>query len=200
MKKVLFSLLIATASSLIAFTPLAELPIGADMPKSDIKMKDISGKKISLKDANGKNGLMVMFTCNTCPWVIKNQQRTREICAYANEKGLGVVLINSNEAQRGDDDSFEAMKAYAKEQKLNWYYTVDKDSELADAFDAKRTPEVFLFNKEAKLIYHGAIDDNPGDGSAVNRQHLKEAIGEYTSGKEISVKTTRSVGCSIKRL
>lgn len=200
MKKLFFSSMVLMALALISFSPLAELPIGAEMPKSDVKMKDISGKEISLKDAAGKNGWMIMFTCNTCPWVVKNQERTREICAYATEKGLGVILINSNEAQRGDDDSFEAMKAYAKEQKLTWFYTVDKNSELADAFEAKRTPEVFLFNKEAKLIYHGAIDDNPGDASAVNRKHLKEAIDEYINGKDITVKTTRSVGCTIKRL
>jgi thioredoxin-related protein len=141
-----------------------------------------------------------MFSCNTCPYVIKNQQRTSEVCKYALENGIGVVLVNSNEAQRDEDDSYEAMKEYAKEQGYNWYYAVDKNSVIADAFGAKRTPENFLFNKEGKLVYHGAIDDNPSDAGSVSRRHLKEALTELVNGKDISVKTSRSVGCGIKRL
>ena len=199
MKKIVLSIFSLAALSLLSFAPASELPIGADMPKADLKMKDISGKEISLKDAAGKNGLLVMFSCNTCPWVIKNESRTREICQYAKEKGMGVILINSNEAQRGDDDSFDAMKAYAKNNQYSWYYTVDENSVLADAFGATRTPEVFLFSKEGKLVYHGAIDDNPADAGGVNRKHLKEAIDESVNGKDVSVKTSRSVGCTIKR-
>ena len=179
--------------------PLTELPIGADMPKADYEMTDISGKKVTLKDAKKKNGLLVMFSCNTCPYVIKNQERTKEICAYALKNDIGVVLVNSNEAQRESDDSFESMKQYAKDQSYRWFYVVDVKSELADAFGANRTPENFLFNKEGKLVYHGAIDDNP-DATNVTRKHLWEAIGEMTTGKEVSVNTSKSVGCTIKRL
>lgn len=184
----------------LSFRAIEELPIGAEMPKGEVKMKDISGKEISLKEAQQKNGLLVMFSCNTCPYVVRNQQRTREICKYALENNIGVILVNSNEGQRGEEDSYEAMKTYAREQGYNWYYVVDKNSVIADAFGAKRTPENFLFNKEAKLVYHGAIDDNPSDASHVDREHLKEAITELISGKDISVKTSRSVGCGIKRL
>lgn len=187
------------AVGLFSFMPLTELPIGADLPKADVKMKDVSGKEISFKAAQKKNGLLVMFSCNTCPYVIKNQQRTKEVAAYALKNDIGVVLVNSNEAQRSDDDSYEAMKAYAKEQGYNWYYVVDEKSAIADAFGANRTPENFLFNKEGKLVYHGAIDDNP-DASSVTRKHLWTAIDEMTGGKEVSVKTSRSVGCNIKRV
>ena len=200
MKKIVLSVFGIAALSLLSFAPVEELPIGAAMPKADVKMKDISGKEVSLKDAAGKNGLLVMFSCNTCPWVVKNESRTREICQYALENKLGVILVNSNEGQRGSDDSFEAMKAYAKDQQFKWYYTVDKNSELADAFGAKRTPEIFLFDKDNKLVYHGAIDDNPGDGGGVQRKHLKVAIDETVQGKDVSVKTSRSVGCTIKRV
>lgn len=141
-----------------------------------------------------------MFSCNTCPYVIRNQKRTAEICTYAKEKGMGVIVVNSNEAYRSGDDSFEAMKDYAKEQNYKWYYVVDKNNEVADAFGANRTPETFLFNASGKLIYHGAIDDNPSDASSVTRQHLKIAIDEYLEGKEIATKESRSVGCSIKRM
>lgn len=196
MKNILLS---AFASfGLLAFT-VNELPIGAPIPKGDVKMKDVSGKEITLNEVKKANGLLVMFSCNTCPYVIKNQQRTKSISEYAISKEIGVVLINSNDTQRDGDDSFESMKKYAKDQAYQWYYSVDKNSELADAFGALKTPECFLFNKEGKLVYHGAIDDNPGDESSVNRFHLKEAINEMITNKEVSVTTSRSVGCAIKR-
>lgn len=192
-------LLLIAAVSVFA-TPLTELPIGASLPMADVKMKDISGKEVSLKDAKKKNGLLVMFSCNTCPWVIKNQSRTNEIAAYALKNDVGVVLVNSNAGQRDDEDSFEAMKKYAKEQGYTWFYVVDEKSAVADAFGANRTPENFLFNADDKLVYHGAIDDNPGDVNGVKRKHLKEALDEMIAGADVSVKTTRSVGCTIKRL
>lgn len=199
MKKIAaFSLL--SVFSLLSFKKSNDLPIGADLPKADVKMKDVSGKEVSFNEAKKSNGLLVMFSCNTCPYVIKNQQRTKEICQYALANNIGVVLINSNEAQRDNEDSYEAMKKYAAAQGYKWYYAVDKNSEMADVFGASRTPENFLFNKEGKLVYHGAIDDNPSDGNNVTRKHLREAISEMLNGKDITVKTSRSVGCSIKRI
>lgn len=200
MKKLFLLFMAASSAALISFTRVDELPIGSDLPKPEAKLKDISGKEISLKEASGKNGLLVMFSCNTCPVVVKNQKRTLEVCRYARENNIGVVLVNSNEAQRQEDDSYNAMKEYAKDQGYAWYYVVDKNSEVADAFGASRTPENFLFNKEGKLVYHGAIDDNPSDPGSVKRNHLRQAISELVGGKEIAVKTSRSVGCSIKRL
>ena len=140
-----------------------------------------------------------MFSCNTCPWVIKNQSRTAEIANYALSKEVGVILLNSNEGQRGDADSYSEMKQYAAAQGYKWYYAVDANHVLADEFGANRTPEVFLFNGEGKHVYHGAIDDNPGDASAVNRKHLQVAIDEMLSGKEVTQKESRSMGCQIKR-
>jgi len=201
MKKILLSTLAISAAGMMAFTAIDELPLGATIPKAEVKMKDaVTGKEISLKDAKKKNGLLVMFSCNTCPYVIKNQDRTKEIAEFATKNDVGVVLVNSNEKLRGDDDSFQAMQQYAKDQGYKWAYVVDQNSALADAFGANRTPETFLFNKEGKLVYHGAIDDNPNDPSSVSRKHLQEAISEMNSGKDISVKTSRSVGCTIKRL
>ena len=193
-------MLAVSALSLAAFTSITELPIGSEMPKADVKMKDVSGKEVSLKDAKKKNGLLVMFSCNTCPYVVKSQQRTVEISNYALKNDIGVILINSNEGSRNSDDSFAAMQAYAKDQGYKWFYTVDEKSVLADAFGAKRTPETFLFNKDGKLVYHGAIDDNPSNAGAVSRKHLKEAIDETVSGKDVTITTSRSVGCTIKRI
>jgi thioredoxin-related protein len=201
MKKILSILIFSTLLGSFAFTVASTDPItiGADLPKAAVKMQDVSGKMISIKDAAKANGVLVMFSCNTCPYVLKNQDRTVEIAAYALQKDLGVIVLNSNEAYRTKDDSFDAMKAYAKDQKYKWSYVVDKNHEIADAFGANRTPEVFMFDKNMKLVYHGAIDDNPSDAKAVNRSHLKIAINELTEGKEISVKESKSVGCSIKR-
>jgi len=199
MKKILFAALPA-AALMLAIGANDPLPIGSPIPSPELKMKDVSGKEVSLQDAKTDKGLLVMFSCNTCPYVIKNQSRTYEACKYAQGYGIGVVILNSNEAKRGEDDSYEDMKAYAKEQGYNWYYLVDNNSAIADAFGANRTPECFLFNGEGKLVYHGAIDDNPSDASAVSRKHLVAALDELKDGKEIAVKTSRSVGCSIKRL
>lgn len=199
MKRFLIPFLALAALTGLAFSFADPLPIGSPMPKASLKLKDISGKEIAMKDATGANGILVMFSCNTCPYVIKNQQRTIEVAGYAKQHNLGFIVLNSNEAQRSSDDSFEAMQAYAKEQHYNWSYVVDKNNEVADAFGANRTPECYLFNKDLKLVYHGAIDDNPSDPAHVKRHHLEEAINELVAGKEISVKESRSVGCSIKR-
>ncbi|MDB5252367.1 MAG: thiol-disulfide isomerase [Flaviaesturariibacter sp.] len=199
MKKILFLSAAVATLGLAAFTVIDDLQIGSSLPKADVKMKDVSGKEITLKSAMGKNGLLVMFSCNTCPYVVKNQARTKENAAAALSKNIGVVLVNSNEAQRGDDDSYDAMKAYAKEQGYRWSYVVDQNSVIADAFGAKKTPECFLFDNGGKLVYHGAIDDSPSNPDAVSRQHLKVAMEELVAGKEVSVKTSSSVGCGIKR-
>ena len=202
MQKILLSFAALALLATLAFTtgdPAVPLAIGSNMPKAELKMKDVSGKDISIKNVVKSNGVLVMFSCNTCPYVVKNQERTIAINAYAQKMNVGVIVLNSNEAYRTEDDSYEAMQAYAKDQKYNWSYAVDKNNEMADAFGAKRTPEIFLFDKTLLLVYHGAIDDNPSDASAVGRHHLKEAINELASGKEISVKESRSVGCGIKR-
>jgi len=200
MKKGLISLLLLPAMVFLSFTMEDPLPLGASLPKADNKLKDISGKEVSLKDVMKENGLLVMFSCNTCPVVINNQARTKEICQFASKKSIGVVLLNSNEANRKNSESLSAMQEYAKGQGYNWYYAEDKNNELADAFGASRTPECFLFDKDGKLIYHGAIDDSPSDAASVKRNHLKEAINEALAGKEVSVKQSKSVGCAIKRI
>lgn len=203
MKKLSFPGFFLPVLALLSFYPyrLSEgsLPIGAPLPKAEVVVKDVSGKSISLAAAKQENGLLVMFTCNTCPYVIRNQGRTKEVCAYAANRKVGVILLNANEGDRNGGNSFEEMQAYAKAQGYSWYYALDDKSVLADAFGANRTPECYLFDKKGILIYHGAIDDSPGDPGQVKRHHLQSAIDEMLSGKEVTVKETRSVGCSISR-
>ena len=200
MKKIFYAAFPVLALAAAFAVNVDPLPLGSPIPKPDLKMKDVSGKEISLQEARTDKGLLVMFSCNTCPYVIKNQSRAYEVCEYALGSGLGVAVLNSNEAQRSADDSYEDMKAYAKEQGYGWYYMVDQNSSLADAFGANRTPECFLFDGSGKLVYHGAIDDNPNDAGALSRKHLRVAIDEVLGGKEVTLKQSRSVGCGIKRL
>lgn len=183
----------------LSFHPAVELPLGAALPLPEQKLEDIRGGSISLAGALKENGLLVMFSCNTCPYVLKNQKRTLAAGKEALQKSIGVVLINSNEGTRVGDDSKEAMKKYAKAQGYQWPYVVDPGSRMADAFGARRTPECYLFNGSGKLVYQGAIDDNPSDPGAVVRKHLQIAMKEMLFKKNISVMQTRSVGCAIKR-
>jgi thioredoxin-related protein len=200
MKQIIFiSSAIMLVTAIAAFKISSVLPIGSALPKGDVTMKDIRDEDISMKDAARKNGLLVMFTCNTCPYVVKNQERTRAICKYAMQNNIGVILLNSNEGDRDGGNSLAAMRQYAKTQKYDWYYVVDKNSEIADAFGANRTPENFLFDKNLKLVYHGAIDNNPSDANRVTRQHLKEAVNNMLLGKDVVLKESRSVGCTINR-
>jgi len=201
MKKIIFYSLLLSPLALASFksNTYNSLPIGASLPKADMSMQDVSGKTISLQQARKENGLLVMFSCNTCPVVIANQSRTKQICKYATDNKIGVTVINSNEGGRNDDESFESMQAYAREQSYRWFYALDKNNVIADAFGATRTPECFLFDKDNKLIYHGAIDDSPGDINSVKHNYLKQAIDEMTAGKNITVKESRSIGCSIRR-
>ena len=199
MKKLSAPAAAIAAFLLFSFISVDPLTIGSKLPLPDKKLKDVSGKEISLKESSDKNGLLVMFSCNTCPYVIKNQQRTLAIGDYAQKNGIGIILLNSNEDNRDNGDSFESMKAYAAKQQYQWKYVVDENSELANAFGASRTPECFLFNKDLKLVYHGAIDNNPSDAGNVSRKHLQISIDELIGGKDVSVKETKSVGCGIKR-
>jgi thioredoxin-related protein len=200
MNRIFITVLVLPVLGLLSFSLLNEsLPIGAAIPKADVRVKDVSGKELNLQEAKQTNGLLVMFTCNTCPYVVRNQSRTNEICKYAQANKVGVVLLNANEGDRSGGNSFAEMQSYAKSQGYQWVYAVDDKSVLADAFGASRTPECYLFDKGGKLVYHGAIDDSPGDAGQVKRPHLKAAIDETLQGKEVSLKETRSVGCSINR-
>jgi thioredoxin-related protein len=200
MKKILFAALPVAAIAIMALRPVADpLAIGSTIPQKETKMKDISGKEISFKDAFKENGLLVMFSCNTCPVVHKYESRTVESCKKAMDSKVGVVLLNSNEAYREKGDSYNDMQQYADKLGYKWNYVVDQNSVMADAFGATRTPEIFLFDKTGKLVYHGAIDDNANGGADVTRKHLSIAIDELVGGKSVSTPTTKSVGCTIKR-
>lgn len=189
---------INTTPAAASATP-APLAIGAAIPQAGLNMKGTDGGEMSLGKAKTDKGLVVMFSCNTCPYVIKSQERTREAIKFAAEKGVGMVILNSNTAKRDGDDSYEAMSKYAKEQGYSVSYLVDENNRLADEFGATRTPEVFLFDGKGKLVYKGAMEDNPADPASSTKMYLKDAIEKMVSGKKIDPNTTKSIGCSIKR-
>lgn len=177
------------------------LAIGAEAPKTDVKMTDVSGKEISLNEVKKDNGLLVIFSCNTCPFVIAWEDRYPGLAEMCEKNNVGMVLVNSNEAKRKGDDSMEEMKKHASEKNYKCFYTIDENSVLADAFGARTTPHVFLFNKDLKLIYRGSIDDTEGKKDKQPKEHyLINAIVNMTSGKTIVPDDTKAIGCSIKRV
>ncbi len=184
--------------SLSAFSP-KELEIGAKAPKTSVKLLDVSGSEVTLESLMGKNGLLVIFSCNTCPYVVAWEDRYPKLAELAKELGIGMVLVNSNEGQRDGVDSFEEMAEHAKEKKYTFPYVVDTNSELADAFGANRTPHVFLFSDEWLLKYRGAIDDNFKNADKVEQPYLMNAMKALASGMAIDPEATKSLGCSIKR-
>jgi len=204
MKKIMLFSSAAVVIGLIAtgfkLTVNPELEIGTSMPDAGLKMMDVSGKEVSLNDAKGENGLLVIFSCNTCPYVKLSESRIKEMGTVTKQNKVGMIVINSNEAQRSEEDSFEAMKSYAKAQGYAWSYVVDKNSNLANAFGATRTPHCFLFDKAGKLVYRGAIDDNIKEPNDAKEHYLKDAVTAVATGKAIKTNSTKSVGCSIKRI
>lgn len=194
--------LIATciALSFSATTFAQSLEIGQGIPMADTKFTSVDKKEVSLNSAKTGSGLLVMFSCNTCPFVIASQARTKEMMDYAKQMKIGMVVVNSNAAQRDGADSYEAMARYAKKQGYTAPYVADDNSKLADAFGATRTPEVYLFDAHGKLVYKGAMEDNPSEPANSKQMFLKNAINSMLAGGDPTPNSTKSVGCMIKRL
>lgn len=199
-KKLLIFPVIAFVAMSFAALEITPIDLGTTIPQGDLKMENASnGKWISLNDSKKNNGLLVIFSCNTCPYVVGQESRISDIQKKADRMQFGVVIINSNEDKRTSDDSKDAMKNYADKQKFTAPYLVDSMSILADAFGATRTPECFLFDKDNKLVYRGSIDDSPKDEKAVKNHYLLDAMTAVSKGKAVTVGTSVSAGCTIKR-
>lgn len=200
MKKI-FGLISGIALMGSVYAQSGSMAVGTGLPAAAYHTTNVFDQKEALlKDVATDKGLLVVFTCNTCPFVIRNIERTREMLAFAKQKGLGVMMVNSNEAQRGDVDAADKMVLFGKAQGYPNYF-VDKDAALADIFGASHTPEVFLFDgKNQTLVYKGAMDDNPSEPKSAKTMFLKDAINSMLAGKTINPAETKSVGCSIKRV
>ncbi|MBO6621507.1 MAG: redoxin domain-containing protein [Balneola sp.] len=179
---------------------MEQLAIGSDAPLADRSMQTVSGEDITLDSAVKANGLVVIFSCNTCPWVDRWEDRYPVVSEIASKNEVGMIALNSNESYRERGDGMKDMIQRAKKMKYDFPYALDKDHKIADAFGATRTPHVYLFDADMKLVYVGAIDDNARDANAVESFYLKDAIEQMVKGEEITQPQTRSLGCTIKRV
>ncbi|MFW5755045.1 MAG: thioredoxin family protein [Tangfeifania sp.] len=199
MKKLLVLLMTVFAVPVFASGGDGQIGIGSEAKYTDVKMLAVNGEKVSLTDVAKDNGLLVMFSCTTCPFVLRWEDRFHQIKEWADKNDVGMIVLNSNYKNRDGVDSFEEMKKQAENKDYNFYYVVDEESRIANAFGGQTTPHAFLFDGNMKLAYKGAIDDNYKNADEVKKHYLKEAIMSLANGQKIAVAETQPVGCSIKR-
>jgi len=199
MKRLMFVFLLLAPLFLLAESKIGKLEIGDKAVKIDVKMECVSGENVSLKDVTQENGLLVLFSCNTCPFVLRWEDRFPDLKEWADKNDVGMIVLNSNYQKRSGDDSLEAMKEHASDKEYNFHYVVDKESKIANAFGGQTTPHAFLFDGDMKLVYKGLIDDNHQSADDVKEAYLKDAISSLAKGQMPEVAETKPMGCSIKR-
>ena len=197
-KTLLIALLLLNTSLFAQKYPT--IKIGEQMPMQQTETFDTNEKSRTLNGNLKDNGLLVVFTSNSCPFVVMWEDRYKLLEVKCRNSNIGMVYINSNQAKRNGDDSVEKMKNHSKEMGYTFPYLIDKNSEIANAFGAKTTPHIFLFNNEKTLIYKGAIDDNYKSANDVTEKYLLDALDNVSNQQSISIKETKAVGCSIKRV
>ncbi len=173
-----------------------DIPLGTVMP--EFVLQDPSGKTVDSKNFSGVKGILVAFLCNHCPYAQAVWPRFIRLGAEAQQKGIAVVVINPNINPDYPDDAPPMMAQKIEEWKIPFPYLIDKTQNVARAFKAQCTPDIYLFDEHKKLVYHGRIDDNWKEESKVTRYELKEAIDNLLNGKPIDEKQYPSIGCSIK--
>lgn len=167
----------------------------------DFKLKNVDGRTISLSDYKEAKGYIVIFTCNSCPYSVANEDRIIALDKEFRSKGFPVIAINPNNPKVVPEESYEMMQKRAKSKGFSFPYLYDDSKSVYATFGATKTPHVYLLQKESEDIvvkYIGAIDDSSRNAAEVKVRFLANAIYELLSGKEISVKETRALGCSIK--
>jgi peroxiredoxin len=158
----------------------------------------VDGNNHSLADYSGNNAVAVIFSCNHCPYVRAWEDRIVQIQADYADKGVQLIAINANDETKYPDDSFDKMKERAKQKHFNFPYLHDESQQVARAYGAERTPEVFLFDKAGTLRYHGVVDDNYDDPKAVRVKFLREALDATLNNKAPATAETKPIGCTIK--
>ena len=172
------------------------LELGEQAPDfRDLKAAD--GHLYSLGSFDSKPILVVMFTCNHCPYVVAYEGRMIKIQSDYSPKEVQLVAINSNDTKSYPEDSYDKMVVRAKEKHFNFVYLRDEDQKVVDAYGAVCTPHVFLFDKMRKLCYRGRIDDSK-DPAKVTSHDLRNALDDLIAGRKVRVPDTRPFGCSIK--
>jgi len=175
------------------------LPLGTKLP--EFNLEGIDGKYYKNEDFSDKNGLLVMFICNHCPFVKHINDGLVHFTNDLMSKNIGVIGINSNDSsqEKYAEDSIEKMKEYASNLGYQFPYVVDEDQTVAKNFTAQCTPDFFLFNSDSELIYRGQFDfSRPGNGKPVTGESLNEAVELYLGSNETLSTQYPSMGCNIK--
>ncbi|KAB2852381.1 MAG: thioredoxin family protein [Ignavibacterium sp.] len=176
--------------------PDNKLKIDSLLPQFNLPGTD--GNSYSSEGFKNKNIMIVIFSCNHCPYVQAYEERMINLQKEFKDRGVQIVAINSNYDSKYPEDSFDEMKKRAVERKFNFPYLRDETQKIAKAFGASHTPQIFLFNKERKLKYEGKIDDNWQEPDRVQNHYLRDAITEVLDEREVSIPETFSIGCTIK--
>ena len=191
-------MLAATSAPALAQESDGALALGATAPMTDVKMLSVDGRELSIGEVRGKNGTLVVFSCNACPFAQAWEERIVALGNQYAKRGVGVIMINSNDPTVAATDDYDTMKQRAKTRAMAFPYVVDATSDVARAFGATRTPEAFLFDRDGKLVYHGAIDDNSREPKKVKTRYLQTALASVTAGKSVAMAESKAIGCSIK--
>lgn len=174
------------------------LELGTKAPKFSLQ-DTVTGKTIELKDYRGNKALLVMFISNHCPYVKNIKEGLTEYAKDYLPKGVGIVAICSNDVENYPDDSPEKMKEDAAKYGYPFPYLYDETQEVAKAYKAACTPDLFLFDEKHELVYRGQFDSSrPGNDEPVTGKDLREATDQVLAGKEVPEDQTPSVGCNIK--
>ena len=164
----------------------------------NFELKGVDGRTYSLADVRGPKGSLVVFICNHCPYVRSAIGRLVEEAKALKAIGIGTIAINSNDAESYPEDSFENMKAFAKEHGFTFPYVIDETQEVARAYDARCTPDFFGFNASDELQYRGRLDASRMSVMPRGRRELFEAMTQIAQTGSGPREQTASMGCSIK--
>lgn len=167
-------------------------------PAPDFSLKAVDGKSYSLKEFAGAKALVVIFSCNHCPYVKAYEGRMVAIQKDYLAKGVRFAVINSNDSAKYPDDSFEEMVKRAKEQGFNFPYMSDQTQAVARKYGATHTPHLFVFDAARRLAYTGKIDDNWENPGAVRSHYLRDALDDILAEKPPRLPQTHAIGCTIK--
>lgn len=202
MKKVLY-IVVLSVVALIFFSshnlPVSGYKVG-DMVV-DFNLKNVNKKMVSLHGLNDNKGAIVIFTCNHCPFSVAYEDRIIALHNTYASKGFPVVAINPNDSKEVPEDSYKNMIRRAKEKQFPFVYLHDGTQQTARTYGAVRTPHVYLLSKinnQYRVEYIGAIDNNSHEPELVTEKYVERAMEELLAGKEITVKFTKAIGCSIK--
>jgi peroxiredoxin len=181
----------------MALTPSTMLPLGTTAP--DFKLPDTGGKIVSLADFKGQPALLVIFICNHCPYVIHLRAGLAQLARDYLPRHVGIVGISSNDAANYPADSPDKMKEEAKKAGYLFPYLYDETQAVAKSYRAACTPDIFLFDKNQRLVYRGQFDaSRPNNGIPVTGNDLRAALDAVLAGKAVSEKQIPSIGCNIK--